>query len=167
MNKNKYVIEGPDGSGKSALCYALSLATQLPLIDRHVSSKEGPRSKLWEWVENDNHTNHMGIYDRHPLIGEYIYGPIVRGFIDPDFKLHSTFAAVYRMRLLDSATLIICLPPLSVVTSNVESDKDNQLSGILNYQSEIYNKYVELARDLNALVWDYTHPQNFIRRING
>lgn len=74
------IIEGPRGAGKKTLANALALEFEVPIYDYgkqlaatgHISLTEVAKDlRGWESKE-------PGIYVTHPLITEYIYGPLLR-----------------------------------------------------------------------------------------
>ncbi len=74
-----YVIEGPDGTGKSTLAALLSQRLKLPIIQG-----EGPPKSFAEFHDRVARYERYDnvIFDRHPCISEDIYGPIMgRGSI--------------------------------------------------------------------------------------
>jgi hypothetical protein len=79
------IVEGPRNSGKTTLVTNLSLAFELPEYDYEPDgSKPYDLIKVLadvkQWPRKPT-----GIYDTHPLIMEYIYGPLLRKRILPEF----------------------------------------------------------------------------------
>ncbi len=70
------VLEGPDGGGKSTLATLLSEITGMP-----VAPGEGPPKAPGEIVARIFRLQELDgvIFDRHPIVSESIYGPIIRG----------------------------------------------------------------------------------------
>ena len=78
------IVEGPDGAGKTQLIQRLRLNLQLELMPRVVSSDTEMMVDLQEWVNEDLHAGlKRAIYDRHRLISEPIYGPVLRKEMQP------------------------------------------------------------------------------------
>lgn len=81
------IIEGPRQSGKKTLASKLALEFALPTYDYskqlsaqgHVSMAEISKD-LRTWPSKE-----LGIYTTHPLINEYIYGPMLRKRVIPEF----------------------------------------------------------------------------------
>lgn len=108
-------IEGPDGAGKTVLAKTLSISLGIPRIKRE---KQDPfvwtLSEMTSW----NSTRGMRIYDRFPLISEYIYGPIRRGHVSEDFERVRTSELLDRFYA--DALIIYCRPPYETIVHNVE-----------------------------------------------
>lgn len=114
---------------------------------------------LKDWVEKDlrrpidDKSTHL--YYRYPLIGEPIYGPIVRkkvrsGFNDPAWYLQ----AWKRFRDYDPL-LVFCLPSITVVKHNVS--RTHQMDGIERYIDQIYWAYFYLSLQLRRTHYVYTY----------
>lgn len=120
------IIEGPDGSGKSTL--DRQLREEFPQLEpmRFVSSsREGPVDNLFQKVYEDtvlHHDSDPVIYDRHPLISEYIYGPVCREYISDDFT--STAASNLRSIMAKRSLVIMCQAPLEHLISSVSDSRD-------------------------------------------
>lgn len=150
-------MEGPDGGGKSTLIK--QIFTQFPTIKRAARASEGvsgPVDDLYDWAVHDMAgwwNQPMAIYDRHPLVSEYIYGPICRGTMDPRF--HDTGL---RRRMARTALVIVCLPPLKVVRSSVSDERD--MPGVATHIDAIWHCYASLkscwAGQSGLLYYDYT-----------
>jgi hypothetical protein len=69
------VIEGPDGSGKTSLASALSDMTGRPIYKSRGHCKEGLLNRWYSDYEGKDGY----IFDRHPCVGEFIYGRRLRG----------------------------------------------------------------------------------------
>jgi hypothetical protein len=161
------IVEGPDGSGKTHLVNRLSMALDIPIHPRACTSDNGiDPSTLREWVDRDlyhDHNKGRQIYDRHPLISEPIYGPIIRGQMAEGFAdLEWLMLAVQTLRL-NTSLMIFCLPPWETVESNVEfghSPTTDHLKGVLKHNRALYEMYVHRAAIEasvgNVWVWNYT-----------
>lgn len=152
------VVEGPDGAGKTTLIRELSARYGLEVNERVVSKETNAMFDLKQWVEqNLNEGFQWKLFDRHRLISEFIYGPVLRKnqrFTDRAW----VWNALRRFQLL-SPTIIYCLPPLEIVRANVMYDDDN--TAVAHSIEQIYAGYVHRASldDLakhNVIVWDYT-----------
>lgn len=135
------ILEGPDGGGKTTLLN--QLAGSFPSIARHARASEGvagPVKDLYEWAHEDVWSwmgQPLSFYDRHPLISEYIYGPITRGTMDARF--HTT---PLRRRFAQRALVIVCLPPLEVVRRSVSAERD--MPGVSTHIDPIWHLYASL-----------------------
>lgn len=158
------ILEGPDGAGKTSLMS--TLLDRFPTIEEHErasSSKGGPVENIFEWAQADVQTwplQPLSFYDRHPLISEPIYGPIVREYLDPRF--HSTEGEDLALHMLQQGLIILCLPSVSKVIENVSLNVDDQMSGVVEHIQSIYHKYHRLAVSLrgrqNVFWYDYDRP---------
>lgn len=162
------IIEGPDGSGKTTLVNFLGKELGVGIAPRVVSKDTEAMVDLKEWVDKNLDQGKVPqIFDRHRLISETIYGPIVRGTAQPGFSELSWMGPRLK-RFYDLEPLIIyCLPPLETVKKNLSDDPDNIT--VKHLTEAIYQSYVSrIALDLQyaplkPLVWNYeTSP-----RVNG
>lgn len=159
------IVEGPDGAGKTTLIKQLQERYNLPVAPRVVNKDTEAMVDLKTWVE-DNVTEGFQdmIFDRHRLISEPIYGPIIRGAVEPGFE-DLTWMLVQMSRFYACKPVIIyCLPPLEVIKENLEHDIDNQV--VWGSIDLIYAAYVARAAIDNmgnystVTLWDYTRDGN-------
>lgn len=163
------IVEGPDGSGKSTLVQRLSEELKVEVRPRACTSDNGvDPATLREWVDQDLGGDTQGLYDRHPLISEPIYGPIIRGrmaegFADPEWL--SMSLSMLRQR---TSIFIFCLPPWPAVRHNViinHKASTPHLKGVLKHSEALYEMYVHRAAVEAQLgftwVWDYTHEGDY------
>lgn len=163
------IVEGPDGAGKTTLIEAIQEHFgDIEVAPRVVSKETKALVDLEQWVD----TNLDGgfqykIFDRHRLISQPIYGPIMgrtsHGF-DKLSWLGPRLARLYREV---KPIIIYCLPDKSTVMHNIVKDPSNEV--IAPRISSIYDAYVaKAATDLemhfdSTLVWGYDHSL----RVNG
>lgn len=153
------IVEGVDGAGKTTLIERLCGDLNLPLHPRASSSISGPVKDLFEWAADDVLTmaqQPFSLYDRHPLVSEYIYGPITRGQIDPRF-----FDRPGReiTRLFKLTTLVIfCDPGIETVLDNLK--KAPQMPGVWENITTLHLAYRVMKHNWNghAVDWDYIDP---------
>lgn len=135
------VVEGPDGAGKTTLLEKLrDQYPSIPLHERASDGVKGPVPDIYEWAHRDVHSwarQPLSFYDRHPLISEYIYGPLIRNTIDARF--HTT---PLRLTLARRALVIVCLPPLAVVRRSVSDERD--MPGVTARIDAIWTLYASL-----------------------
>jgi GTPase SAR1 family protein len=112
------LIEGPDGAGKTTLLERILDNFEDVQRQPRFSTPDGPLPNLFGRAWDDAavmHTHPIGVYDRHPVWSEYVYGPI-RGTVDPAF--FTSPAQSLMRRVADSTLTILCLPPFEVVDYN-------------------------------------------------
>lgn len=155
------IVEGPDGSGKTHLIQRL--VGEIPNInvaDKVVSGDTTANCDLVNWVEQNLTLGlQRTLFDRHRLISEPIYGPILRERPEPGFDdiewLKSNLTWLDALRPF----IIWCLPPVAETLKNIEGDEDNWV--IYPHQEKIYWAYFYRAampwRGPQAY-WDYTSP---------
>lgn len=144
------IIEGPDGAGKTTLLSELH--SHFPRMEQHprfCTSVGGPIEGLAEEVFRDTKSRptHF-LYDRHPVISEYIYSfatsrPIKSGFLE------NTMGQI-RNRVAHHSVVIWCLPPRRVVKQNLEHD--DQMPGVIDNIDLIYDMY-----QMHRLLWPGRH----------
>ncbi len=158
------IVEGPDGAGKTTFVHKMQEALRYPVADRVVDKATNALTDLQEWVENNLYSGFQGvIFDRHRLISEVIYGPLIRPGQNPDFMnrhwLTRSLQELYRIR----PVIIYCLPPRETVHANLTGDDDNAVPA--PHIDAIYDLYVaRSAMDLASAhkyspfvdVYDYT-----------
>lgn len=155
------VVEGPDGSGKTTLIKELSKSLKLPVAPRVVSKDAEAMVDLVEWVK----TNVGGgfkplIFDRHRLISEFIYGPILRDDQSPGFISTNWVAEMLFKFYTCNPIIIYCLPPVEVVEQNVKADPDNQV--VWGKSRALYTAYNQRAimdmiwYPMRTFIYDYT-----------
>lgn len=154
------IVEGPDGAGKSTLLNEFATELGVEPMPRVVSKDTEALTDLRQWVDDDLARGFgLRLYDRHRMVSEPIYGPIMRDHQEPGFN--DLYWMVPRMqRFYEIRPIIIyCLPPLATVQDNLADDEDN--SSVVNHIRAIYSAYVSrIAIDTminpNIFVWDYT-----------
>jgi len=180
----KVIVEGPDGGGKSTLLMQLRSEFPGKLMERVVDKDTNPMVDLKRWVEEDVDPDMVSekvfnelpgefvFYDRHRLISEPIYGPILRirqyvGF--DDYKWLEKMLRCFRAQM---PIIVYCLPPLPVVINNIRHDPDN--TRVLERIEAIYTAYLTRAAldklslwGSQVFIYDYTHPDPTMLRIRA
>lgn len=154
------IVEGPDGAGKTTLIKELVKVTGLPVAPRVVSKDTEALVDLPTWVDDNLQAGFQNlIFDRHRLISEPIYGPILRVEQQEGFSSFSRVVDwVFKFYNLNPI-IIYCLPPLSEVRKNLKDDQDNK--AVVGRIDSIYAAYVaKAANDLRhssrVFYYDYT-----------
>lgn len=156
------IVEGPDGAGKTTLINHLVEVLDLPVAPRVVSKDAEAMTDLVRWTEDNVKRGFQAtIFDRHRLISEPIYGPILRGDLTPEFADHQWFGDMMASLYHSEPILIYCLPPFDTVYNNVKGDPDNKVvSGgpqIRAIWGGYLNKAVtEVALRPETFLYDYT-----------
>lgn len=151
------IVEGPDGAGKTTLVEELSRKLQLPVAPKVVDHNTNAITDLVRWVDyNIEQGLTPTLYDRHRLISEPIYGPIMRGRLEPgfdDFHWLKTRQAQFQTL---KPLVIWCLPPVDIVLHNVSGDKLNE--AVAEKIQQIYWLYWNEAAKWKSAGprWDYT-----------
>jgi hypothetical protein len=148
------IVEGPDGSGKGNLIRDLTNHLGLPVHPRFVQSTGGPPEDLWDRMMDDIATpafsdmHHTWIYDRHPLISEPIYGPIVRGKAIGSFA-YPSWVDRMRARVAERCLVVFCIPPYVEVLNNVVNPRDNieHMDGVAANVHAIYTEYAKRYKE--------------------
>ena len=128
------ICEGPDGSGKTSLVTRLSTDLRIPIHERSANSDASPTlnsevsrgANLAAWAYKDVITmpdQRFSVYDRHCLISEFVYGPIVRGYLDPNM-LTTTIHFLIR-QMAEKCLVIFCRPANGNIMQNLNSDLES------------------------------------------
>lgn len=152
------IVEGPDGAGKTHLIKRLQDDFGMPVAPRVVSKNAEAMVDLVKWVEvNLKQGLIRMIYDRHRLISEPIYGPVLRSDMERGFDNMRWLSSMQqRLRALEPM-VVFCLPPIDSVLANVVGDDDNRV--VQDQIRTIYHLYFNLAASWPPqwkFVWDYT-----------
>ena len=154
------VLEGPDGGGKTTLLEAITKRyPDIVQAPRACTPVGGPVENLFDWATRDVDSwplRPFSVYDRHPLISEYVYGNSARKKPEKDFTTKK--AATLRQVMYHQALVIFCLPPLKVVRENVQANAPEQMAGVVENITKIYQMYAFLARTWpgRAHIYNYT-----------
>jgi hypothetical protein len=151
------ILEGPDAAGKTTLIQRLSGDLGVPIAQKLIGHDTQPLMDERSWVYASLEGGFKRqLYDRHWLISEPIYGPVLgRQFGKGLFDHESMQFLNQRLHGIQPIT-IWCLPDLATVIENLSGDKDNEV--IFDHIEQIYESYwYEMARwpASNSRVWDY------------
>lgn len=154
------VVEGPDGAGKSTLVRKLMTEFNLPMHERASEGVAGPVSDLFGWAHRDVVSmadQEISVYDRHPLISEYVYGPICRSTLPPGFTTSTAHALVRMMAM--HALVVLCRPPSERLKASVAPERD--MPGVTEHIERIASAYdaLRIFWPGQILSYDYTFPE--------
>lgn len=157
------IVEGPDGAGKTTLINKLVKGTGLPVAPRVVSKDAEAMTDLVAWTEENVKKGWQNvIFDRHRLISEPIYGPVLRPEFEPKFDDQGWLHSMYHEFYMGVRPLVIyCLPSFDVVWENVKDDPSNRVVGQRQQLRAIYGAYlnramVEQLFNPSTFLYDYT-----------
>lgn len=155
------VVEGCDGSGKSTLLEnaRIEIKKRYFLQTRH-SCRPLELGDALHFMRTARYTAGLLplMVDRHPLISEPIYGPILRGSHLFESHLNLSRPHFRYEELRDSVTRIIyCRPSLEAVRRNISVQP--QLAGIAEKIDLLYEAYdrtmEELSTYVQIVMYDY------------
>lgn len=159
MSLRHVIVEGPDGAGKTTFIDNLAQRRpELAIHKRASTSLGGPVADLAQWVVRDVNTmpaQVKSIYDRHPIISEPIYANIRT--VNPGLRgvwTTKAFAPQMKMRMSSWALLVVCLPPLAIVTNNIRQSE--QLAGVDENIGTLWHAYSMLSWPGVQIRYDYT-----------
>lgn len=165
------VVEGPDGAGKTTLVKETQSHFPVTIAPRVVNTEAQAMVDLKQWVEDNVRQLNQGvIFDRHRLISETCYGPVLRqGMTEPGFADLGWLSAMLQMFYAAKPTIIYCIPPKHVCVSRNAACWPTQAS--YDQCDAIYDNYITRAAiDLSlrrATHYDYTEGPNHLKSIMG
>jgi hypothetical protein len=157
------VVEGVDASGKSTLLEEArgEIRGKYFLLLRHSCRPFNTRdvsyflSILYPFSRDSQFSI---VVDRHPLISEPIYGPLLR-----NGDITSVWSDSTKLQyLLDTVERIIyCRPTREVIRENI--DKNPQLAGVKDKLEDLIGTYDQMMSSLKqsgikVISYDYQHP---------
>ncbi len=146
------ILEGPDGAGKTTLARKLYkhldhytwTTTSNGIVSTYTEMVE-----VLEWLNNFPLFTTTLIMDRHPLISEAVYGPILRGYCLHSYRPNEIGRYLITHALDDQEILVIhCNPPLLTLGSNI--DPQSQREGVMDNLRTIHEKYNDLMHGLDG-----------------
>jgi hypothetical protein len=117
---------------------------------------------LYDWYLKDMRRISMkgaagNVYDRHPLISEPIYAPIVRKTTPQEPFDNPSWVRSQSIHMAKQALVVVCLPPLWVVRTN--TSQSVQMPGVVDNIQQLwtaYNQFISANRT-GVIVYDYTN----------
>lgn len=148
------IIEGMDNTGKSTLAKKLSLKFNLKII-----KSSGPPEDKESWIKKIHYSIDQSkkginfIYDRHPLISEYVYGPILRGknLLDNEEgnQLWKEFIEIQPF-------IIYCRPPIFCIIKYGERKQMNGVIKNTNLLVRAYDSFIaEVSKSMEVFHYNY------------
>ena len=154
------IVEGVDGSGKTTLIQNFrQVASRLCWLLFRSGPPQGTEDLVdtVRYIERSSLFSVPLIVDRHPLISETIYGPIVRGkSLIEDYWTRDRAL----QRVVDTAVRVIhCRPPMEDIEKLARREK--QMPGVLDNLWILYQAYdqtmASLARSgATVVTYDWT-----------
>ena len=163
----RVIVEGVDGSGKSTLIE--NLISEFHFLTPVVNSA-GPEQDFNSWwpeVLSKEYDGLVPIHDRF-YYSELVYGPILRGKLLGDKKIHIEV----RYKLRREAFLIYCRPTLKSILQ--ESQVNEQMEGVSTHLVGLLEGYDKLMQmqpvyyDHRFIVYDWHYKSDFntvVRRL--
>ncbi len=154
-----FVIEGPDGAGKTTV--ARDVSNRLGLLVQHAGGPPTTGEELSERHRRQIYTLENGthILDRCALVSELVYGPVLRGgLFVPDEVIHS-WIEQYRRR---DFVFLFCKH--SSRSFNEHLKRMVKMDEGKEYKPEAHNK--EVKQRLNDIVERYDVVADILRRNN-
>lgn len=158
-----FIVEGPDGAGKTTLVNRLEEELGFERQARVVSNEAKAQVPLGRWTE-EHIRQGFGprLYDRFSLISAPMYMYLPNPTFHGEYCDRIWLTEMWRLFWQVDAAVVVCLPPLEKVEANVHNDPTNLV--VQNYIDEIYwsyhNWYCQQRSLYNTsvMLWDYTQP---------
>lgn len=153
-------MEGMDNTGKTTLLEKLATAFDPPLP---LTKSPGPKTteEAIAWVTKEMNREEPMLYDRHPMISEFVYGPLLRNF-------NSLATAKGKKLMLEfylkHPMVIYCRPPESAIFNFGDRD---QMEGVIENRKKLLAQYDRIMRTRVMLltpwyiVYDWTGKSKF------
>ena len=162
------LVEGPDNSGKSTLIDQLTKEFNLFKCERPHGPPKTPQELYNRTMDVQNfYASKMFIMDRNPVIGESIYGPILRGhdmWTDiPSSDRIDCEANLFSKLITHTIFLIYCRPPLETLldlsTHQVKDyDTKEHLESLSKNKAKIVDAYDKFMSRWATYTYNYKCP---------
>jgi hypothetical protein len=149
MTGPHFIIEGPDGAGKTAL--SCQICNHFSMAYHHEGPPPAELTELGAYYTNRLlEAKEPTVFDRLHL-GELIYGPLLRGGhrLSPGGQQFVNSAIV-----ATGSTVVICLPPWPTCLVNNRSKEELIKDEVLLKLA--YDGWAHLAEETAAIIFDYT-----------
>ena len=151
------VLEGPDGAGKTTLANYLFDKLNLDINPKVVNHQAGHDNSLKEVIESTLDKNfQMRIWDRFALISGPIYADLLQDKYQMNLYADKTWHELQwrKMTFIVRPIVIMCLPPVTTVISNIRDDPENEV--VLPHITEIWIRYQKVFFSMpEAIHYDY------------
>lgn len=144
------ILEGADGSGKSTLATRLLKGTGQPTLLVKRSGPPGSVETLLfqgQWINDQAKSGLNILADRHPIISEAIYAPIVRKVQAPSWSLEDVGRAMLAAR------------PRKLLLVYCRTWDDSQLAG-----SKVEEQMAGVHENYTPLLTEYDHWMDYLER---
>ena len=165
-----FIVEGPDGSGKTTLANKIAKGFNAKIF--HAGGPPESREDILERIEFQ-FKQFGSILDRASLITEHVYGPVLRGrsVLEPD-----EYKRLIQRYVDRGWVLIYCRPSIEVLLRYVKEEMDRVIRDEgKSYKREVhfirvranmpsivsmYDRRISEARNLGMGVFDYVRNQS-------
>ncbi|MGH3834120.1 MAG: hypothetical protein ACRDSF_00230 [Pseudonocardiaceae bacterium] len=144
------VVEGPDGSGKTTLVKQLSEMYKLIPVKRDMESEVSAYQWMIDELQTWQINSPIKIYDRFPLIGERIHGPILRQQMELAFYDREAMKLLL-MRVVLDGLIIYCRPTLGHILANTVDESPQIVANL----RRIVHAYDRLFRRIPHVKFSY------------
>jgi hypothetical protein len=156
------VVEGVDASGKSTLLEASrTIRDRYFVLVRHSCRPLRPEH-ITSLLKQTEDTGIDVVLDRHPLISEPIYGPILRNHdLARDWSKGDDWMVTSWIKTIDR--IVYCRPPIEVIKANLGNKL--QLAGVEENLTKLLSAYDLRMSELKAMGipivrYDYSYEPN-------
>lgn len=140
------ILEGPDGSGKTSLASRLLKGTGHSTLLIRRSGPPTPIETLEfqaQWIAKQSMSGLNIIADRHPIISEAIYRPVVRQEGNAPWSLDEV------VREIDGADLLLIYCRPSFARMNEARKVEEQMAGVADHfvkLVQMYDRWIDAFR---------------------
>ena len=122
-----YIVEGPDGGGKTTLCQDLSKMTGFPIIHRSNPKTEEEKKEMMGMYVDCIRQEKNAIFDR-AWYSEMVYGPVMR---DKSYVTKEQMLGLERMALNNGGAMIIhCTDNVEMLWARCQKRGETYIKGV-------------------------------------